>query len=172
MISDVDGASDTELYVDQDGNVYTDGLLQTGSDGTDGSLKIFSEQGGTDFTYTINPHAAATQNVTLTLPADDGTSDQVLTTNGSGALSWSTAGGGSEVFDSGTTGATSSGMVTTNFNSTYTSAPIVVITPTSAANYGNAKQWPHVSATSTTSFTITANVIYEGATFNWIAIGG
>ena len=34
-------------------------------------------------------------NVTWTLPAADGTSAQVLSTNGSGTLSWATAGGGS-----------------------------------------------------------------------------
>lgn len=35
--------------------------------------------------------AAVVSNITWTLPATDGTANQVLTTNGSGALSWSTA---------------------------------------------------------------------------------
>ena len=36
-------------------------------------------------------------NVTWTLPAADGTSNQVLATNGSGTLSWATAGGGASI---------------------------------------------------------------------------
>jgi len=39
--------------------------------------------------------ATIASNVTWTLPAADGTSAQVLSTNGSGTLSWATAGGGS-----------------------------------------------------------------------------
>ena len=39
--------------------------------------------------------ATVTTNLVLTLPATDGTSGQVLTTNGSAVLSWATAGGGS-----------------------------------------------------------------------------
>jgi hypothetical protein len=66
------------------------GAIRTGQNGLDGQLLIYSEQGGTDYTYTINPNAAATQNVVLTLPADDGGANQVLATDGSGALSWST----------------------------------------------------------------------------------
>jgi hypothetical protein len=38
--------------------------------------------------------ATVSSNVTWTLPAADGTSNQVLATNGSGTLSWATAGGG------------------------------------------------------------------------------
>ena len=38
--------------------------------------------------------AAVTTNRIWTLPATDGTSSQVLSTNGSGVLSWATAGGG------------------------------------------------------------------------------
>ncbi len=75
------------------GTLTTTGTLTSGTDGTDGSLAIYSEQGGTDYTYTIQPNVTATQDVTLTLPADDGDASQVLTTDGSGALSWATAGG-------------------------------------------------------------------------------
>jgi len=44
----------------------------------------------------IQPPATGTltSSYTLTLPADDGTSNQVLTTNGSGTLSWTTPSGG------------------------------------------------------------------------------
>ncbi len=65
--------------------------LQTGSAGSDGQLTIYSEQGVTDYSVVIKPNAAMTQDATLTLPPDDGTADQVLTTDGSGALSWTSA---------------------------------------------------------------------------------
>ena len=41
--------------------------------------------------------ATVASNVTWTLPAADGTSNQVLATNGSGTLSWTTAGGGASI---------------------------------------------------------------------------
>jgi hypothetical protein len=41
--------------------------------------------------------ATVASNVTWTLPATDGTSNQVLATNGSGTLSWATAGGGASI---------------------------------------------------------------------------
>lgn len=46
-----------------------------------------------DWKYTIQrPAAGMTAAVTLTLPVDDGTASQVLSTDGSGVLSWTTAG--------------------------------------------------------------------------------
>jgi len=41
--------------------------------------------------------ATVASNVTWTLPSADGTSNQVLATNGSGTLSWATAGGGASI---------------------------------------------------------------------------
>lgn len=74
------------------------GIIKSGQNGTDGELQIYSEQGATDFTYTIRPNAAATQNNTFTLPVDDGAPGQVLTTDGAGNFSWTTpSGGGSGV---------------------------------------------------------------------------
>lgn len=66
------------------------GGIRSGGPGTDGKFVLFSEQGATDYSYTINPNALATQNVNLTLPTDDGNASQVLTTDGSGNLSWTT----------------------------------------------------------------------------------
>lgn len=62
--------------------------LKLGDAGLDGSLVIYSEQGGTDYAVTIQPHATMTQAVTLTLPANDGDAGQCLKTNGSGNLSF------------------------------------------------------------------------------------
>jgi len=58
--------------------------------------------------------AAVSANVTWTLPGVDGSSGQVLTTDGAGALSWSTASGGtgltSRAIVSGTTGSIADGV--------------------------------------------------------------
>ncbi|HEX9742989.1 MAG TPA: hypothetical protein VGA17_09385, partial [Nitrospiraceae bacterium] len=64
------------------------GQLQLGLEGGDGVLLLYSEQGTTDYSVTLQPHAAMTQAVTYTLPADDGGANDVLQTDGAGALSW------------------------------------------------------------------------------------
>ena len=68
--------------------LYSAGVLTVGANGTDGGLKLYSEQGGTDHFVAFQPHAAMTQDVTYTLPADDGDADGLLMTSGAGALSW------------------------------------------------------------------------------------
>lgn len=49
---------------------------------------IMRESGGANVINIVPPSLSA--DYTLTMPVDDGTSNQVLTTNGSGTLSWST----------------------------------------------------------------------------------
>jgi len=72
------------------GLIVSSGAVQTGANGSDGSLKIYSEQGATDYSVTLQPHATMTEASTYTLPAADGSTSQVLSTDGNGALSWST----------------------------------------------------------------------------------
>lgn len=71
--------------------------LQAGSDGADGRLTIFPEQGATDYTVFFQPNAAMTESTGYTLPAFDGLADQVLTTDGSGMLSWTTPSGTGDI---------------------------------------------------------------------------
>ncbi len=59
----------------------------------DGMIGIL-EGGFTPSFHTIFQGGDQTADITYTLPAADGTTGQSLTTNGSGALSWSSAGGG------------------------------------------------------------------------------
>ena len=56
--------------------------------GTSASSLKFYEPSGSGSNYTIFQSQAQVANVTYTLPAADGSSDQVLKTNGSGSLSW------------------------------------------------------------------------------------
>lgn len=64
------------------------GTLQIGSSGTDGILKLYSEQGTTDYTVTIQPSTNTAANFTITLPTNVGSNGQVLSTTGSGNLAW------------------------------------------------------------------------------------
>ena len=59
---------------------------------TAGSIVFNEDTDDGSNTLTLKP-AAMAANVTLTLPVDDGTANQVLATDGDGALSWATAGG-------------------------------------------------------------------------------
>jgi hypothetical protein len=64
--------------------------LTVGNGATSAGSIIFNEDADAGSnTLTLKP-AAMAANVTLTLPVDDGTSDQVLATDGNGALSWVT----------------------------------------------------------------------------------
>lgn len=81
----------------QTGNRLTvQGTAQLGMNGTSGALRLYSEQGATDYTVSFAPSATMTANVAYTLPANAGTNGQVLTTNGAGVLSWGAAASGSQ----------------------------------------------------------------------------
>jgi len=63
-----------------------------------GQFKLNCENNSHGITIKGPPHSAGAS-YTLTLPNDDGSSNQVLTTNGSGVLSWSTPSSGSSYDD-------------------------------------------------------------------------
>lgn len=69
------------------------GTTTFGTAGTQGG--VIALTGTTSGTVTLQT-AAAAGTYTLTLPTDDGDASEVLTTNGSGVLSWEPAGGGSQ----------------------------------------------------------------------------
>jgi hypothetical protein len=67
-------------------------LSVDGTSSSQGTLRLYENTGnGTNFVGVAAP-AAVSSNVTFTLPSADGTSGQVIQTNGSGTLSF-TAGG-------------------------------------------------------------------------------
>ncbi len=69
------------------------GAVRSGGNGLDGQMRIFSEQGATDYEVIFNPNPVMTATTTYTLPADDGAASDVLTTDGNGLLSWGSASG-------------------------------------------------------------------------------
>jgi len=64
-----------------------------GATGTANQLRLVETGGGTDYVALRAPSALAA-NYTLTLPDNDGNANQVLTTDGSGVLSWTTPSSG------------------------------------------------------------------------------
>ena len=80
------------------GNIELDpngtGLVQVNGDTNPGAIKLMCENGSHGVTIKSPAHSAAAT-YTLTLPDDDGTSNQVLKTDGSGNLSWTDQSGSS-----------------------------------------------------------------------------
>lgn len=70
--------------------------IGTTAGGQAGSLVIYDNDGSSPESITINPPSGVSLSTSyiLTLPVDDGTSGQVLLTDGSGSLSWTTDIGG------------------------------------------------------------------------------
>jgi hypothetical protein len=70
-------------------------LRGTGTASSEGRIELYEDtDNGTNYVAFKAP-ATIASDVTWTLPSADGTNGQVLSTNGSGTLSWETAGGGS-----------------------------------------------------------------------------
>lgn len=91
-------ASTGGLLVDDAGFLFnsTTDQLTLGENGQDGSFKIYAEDGATDHSTIFQP-GTQTQDITYTLPVDDGTSGQFLTTDGGGVLSWTTSSGSGDI---------------------------------------------------------------------------
>jgi hypothetical protein len=97
-IGDVAGERDGTLFVVEDGTATVQVIsatLKTETIRVGGALYGLQLADG-DGSHHVEFKAPATvsANVTLTLPATAGSADQVLTTNGSGTLSWTTPSGG------------------------------------------------------------------------------
>jgi hypothetical protein len=76
--------------------VFTGALDVLGNSTAGSNLKLYEDtDNGTNYVSFKAPDTIAA-NVTWTLPSADGSSNQVLSTNGSGTLSWASAGGSSQ----------------------------------------------------------------------------
>jgi hypothetical protein len=80
----------SSLIVTSGGANITGNLVANSSGATAGEVRIVEPNGSE---YTALRAQAQTSNITYTLPAADGTSGQLLSTNGSGALSWASMSG-------------------------------------------------------------------------------
>jgi hypothetical protein len=80
---------------DTGGATFTGSVDIAGTSTAGSNIKLYEDtDNGTNYVSFKAPDTIAA-NVTWTLPSADGTSGQILSTNGSGTLSWATGGGGS-----------------------------------------------------------------------------
>jgi hypothetical protein len=83
----------------KDTTITANTIKASGTSSTQGEVQLFEDtDNGTNY-VAIKAPASIASNVTWTLPNADGTADQVLKTDGSGALGWATAGGASNLGD-------------------------------------------------------------------------
>ena len=88
----ITGSNSSQLVLNIDGTVSVRSHLIVGG-GTGASEIRILEPSGSGTNYSAFKAQAQAGDVTYTLPAADGSSGQVLSTNGTGTLSWATAGG-------------------------------------------------------------------------------
>ena len=121
--NDIVSTSNGNIDLDPDGsgNVIFKGNNTRGS----GAFKLNCENNSHGITIKGPPHSA-NADYTLTLPNDDGSANQVLTTDGSGELSWSTAGGGAWSLFSSTTVTSAVSQIDMSLSSSYSTYMIVV----------------------------------------------
>jgi len=84
LISDETG---TGVMVFNNSPTFTDDIT-LGADGVDGALRVYSEQGATDYLVTLNPNATMTSNANFYLPADEPASTLPVTCTSSGVLAY------------------------------------------------------------------------------------
>lgn len=77
-------------YIDPPYSLSVGGDVGIGSGSQDAGIILYSEQGATDYTFTLSAPASMAASRTYTLPNSYGTNGQLLTTNGSFDLQWST----------------------------------------------------------------------------------
>lgn len=98
-ITNSDGTYDANLSIDGDLTVKNilvqdGGVLQLGYDTVDGELRIYSEQGVTDYIAHLFANTAMTSAANFYLPADEPASTQFLTMTSGGAIGFDTLGFG------------------------------------------------------------------------------
>jgi len=116
-------------------------ILVNNDNGTANEVQFF-EPSGNGGNYTAIKAGLQSANYTYTLPPDDGNSGEVLSSNGTGQLSWVQAVTTSSpiqvayiAVNSGTTAATNAGIVHVNDNTTASSSATLTL-PTSGVNNG------------------------------------
>ena len=129
----------------------------------DGVLKLYDSD-STHFVGIQTPATGSlTTSYTLTLPVDDGTSGQLLQTNGTGGLSWVTVAGGGDIANGGNTGAV---VIGTNDATTlsFETNNVVRAVFTGGASTGGALTHTDISANTSTVETNVTRVVNSSGT--------
>ena len=132
-----------------------------------GQFKLNCENNSHGITIKGAPHSAGAD-YTLTLPNNAGTSNQVLTTNGSGVLSWSTpSSGGSTTLlgltDVGSDG-TSGQVLTTDGSGSFT-----FTTVSGGGSYNDAAVDTHLNTSTASNGEVLS---WNGSDYDWVAQSG
>ena len=90
----VNGAVSTDATVTATGNITGGNIISSGRfDSSNGGAFRWFDSNGSHY-FDLKANGTTTTSVTYTWPAADGSNGQVLSTNGSGVLSWADSGGG------------------------------------------------------------------------------
>lgn len=156
--------------------------LKNGATGA-GFLEFFEDSdNGTNKVTLIGP--ASTADITLTLPSSDGDADQFLQTDGSGTMSWATAGGAYTAFSLKTTNYTASASdqlicnhASTAFTITLPASPTamdtVVICNAGAATVTVARNSSNINSTASDHTLVqgtSTQLVYVDGTIGWFEI--
>jgi len=162
--TDIRTHSNNNIEIDPNGSgvVVFKGNSTKGS----GQFKLNCEANTHGITIKAPPHSAAAS-YTLTLPNDDGNANQVLKTDGSGNLSWSTpSSGGSTTLlgltDVGADG-TNGQVLTTNGSGSFT------FTTVSGGSYNDASVDAHLNRSTASSGEVLS---WNGSDYDWVAQSG
>ena len=90
----VNGAVSTDSTVTATGNITGGNIISSGRfDSSNGGAFRWFDSDGSNY-FDLKANGTTTASVTYTWPAADGSDGQVLSTNGSGVLTWEDGGGG------------------------------------------------------------------------------
>ena len=98
----VNGAVSTDSTVTATGNITGGNIISSGRfDSSNGGAFRWFDSDGSNY-FDLKANGTTTASVTYTWPAADGSDGQVLSTNGSGVLTWEDGGGGASGFSDST----------------------------------------------------------------------
>lgn len=161
------------------------GAISLKNGGAQSKIDFYCESSNAHYTRVqAAPHSSYSGNITLTLPASDGDADQFLQTDGSGVMSWATAGGAYTAWAQKTSDFTASAgdqllciHASTAFTITLPSSPsandTVVISNAGAATVTVARNSSNINSTAS-DFTLvqgtSTQLVYVDGTIGWFEI--
>ncbi|OUW99427.1 MAG: hypothetical protein CBD88_01020 [Flavobacteriales bacterium TMED228] len=161
------------------------GAISLKNGGAQSKIDFYCESSNAHYTRVqAAPHSSYSGNITLTLPASDGDADQFLQTDGSGVMSWATAGGAYTAWAQKTSDFTASAgdqllciHASTAFTITLPASPsandTVVISNAGAATVTVARNSSNINSTAS-DFTLvqgtSTQLVYVDGTIGWFEI--
>lgn len=84
-MEEISNGTDGTVLIDTNDEII---VVQIGSAGADGILKLFSEQGASDYTTSLYPNIAMTSDASFYLPLDEPTATELLTMTSTGVMTF------------------------------------------------------------------------------------